>query len=118
MNIPVLCIAQVIGASRSTTTKKKFKHPYILIRDDEVPRFYTPTFAPALRFVRQRHTLVKYVRFIVLLWNPDQVEKKESVGTGVHVLVNRLCVCARVALKIYKFFFKVGIIVAFCFWQK
>ena len=57
MNIPVLCVAQVIGAPLHTTSQNKFKHPYILIRDDEVPQFYTPTFAPALRFVRQRHAL-------------------------------------------------------------
>ena len=57
MNIPVLCVAQLIGASLPTRSPAKFKHPYILIRDDEVSRFYTPTFAPALRFVRQRHFL-------------------------------------------------------------
>ena len=57
MKIPVLCVAQVIGASVSTTAQNKFKHPYILIRDDEVSQFYTPTFAAAIRFVRQRHAL-------------------------------------------------------------
>ena len=57
MKLPVLCVAQVIGASLHTTSQNDFKHPYILIRDDEVPQFYTPTFAPALRFVQQRHAL-------------------------------------------------------------
>ena len=57
MKIPVLCVAQVIGASLNTTSQNDFKHPYILIRDDEVPQFYTPTFAAALRFVQQRHAL-------------------------------------------------------------
>ena len=57
MKIPVLCVAQVIGESLHTTSQNDFKHPYILIRDDEVPQFYTPTFASALRFVQQRHAL-------------------------------------------------------------
>ena len=57
MKIPVLCVAQVIGAPLHKRFQSDFKHPYILIRDDEVPQFYTPIFAPALRFVRQRHAL-------------------------------------------------------------
>ena len=57
MKIPVLCVAQVIGAPLHTTSQNDFRHPYILIRDDEVPQFYTPTFAAALRFVQQRHAL-------------------------------------------------------------
>ena len=57
MKIPVLCVAQVIGAPLHTTSQNDFKHPYILIRDDEVSQFYTPTFAAALRFVRRRHFL-------------------------------------------------------------
>ena len=57
MKIPVLCVAQVIGASLHTTSQNDFKHPYILIRDDEVSQFHTPTFAPAPRFVQQRHAL-------------------------------------------------------------
>ena len=57
MKIPVLCVAQVIVASLHTTSQNDFEHPYILIRDDNVPQFYTPTFAAALRFVRQRHFL-------------------------------------------------------------
>ena len=54
MRVPVLCITQAIGVNVDTTSQKSFQHPYILIRDDDVPRFYTATFAPALRFVRQR----------------------------------------------------------------
>ena len=62
MKIPVLCVAQVIGVSLSTTSQNDFKHPYILIRDDEVPQFYTATFAAALRFVQQRHALRHFFR--------------------------------------------------------
>ena len=62
MKIPVLCVAQVIGASLHTTSQNDFEHPYILIRDDEVSQFYTPTFAPALRFVRQPLLLVTVKR--------------------------------------------------------
>ena len=57
MKIPVLCVAQVTGASLGRTSQNCIQHPHILICDDDVPQFYTPTFAPALRFVRQRHAL-------------------------------------------------------------
>jgi len=53
----VLCIAQVIGASDAMRAQQNFEHPYILIRDHEVESFYTRTFAPAVRFIRDRNSL-------------------------------------------------------------
>ena len=57
MNIPVLCVALVIGASNDTTCQKDFQFPYVLIRAEEVSKFFTPTFTSAIEFVRQRHSI-------------------------------------------------------------
>ena len=60
MQVPVLCVAQVIGAGDATTAEDdNFNHPNILIRDGDVKGFYTPTFAPAIDFVRTRHAKMK-----------------------------------------------------------
>jgi hypothetical protein len=53
--MPVLVVAQVIGASESTRAQHECTHPYLLVRDIEVNVFYTPTFAPAVHFLRSRH---------------------------------------------------------------
>jgi hypothetical protein len=50
--MPVLCIANVIGASSETIKQSVFKHPYVLVRDSELDSFYTPNFAPAIQFLR------------------------------------------------------------------
>jgi hypothetical protein len=52
--MPVLCIANVIGASGETIKQSEFKHPCVLVRDSELDRFYTPNFAPAIQFLRTR----------------------------------------------------------------
>jgi hypothetical protein len=53
---PVLCVAHVIGAADQTRAHTRFRHAYILVRDAEVDAFYTPSFAPAIRFVRARRS--------------------------------------------------------------
>jgi hypothetical protein len=59
LKVPVLCVAHVIGASSETSKEDDFRHPYVLVRDHEVTTYYSPTFAPAVVYVRQRHTLRK-----------------------------------------------------------
>mmetsp|Transcript_26748 Transcript_26748/g.63795 ORF Transcript_26748/g.63795 Transcript_26748/m.63795 type:complete len:670 (-) Transcript_26748:1516-3525(-) len=56
-NLPtykVLCILNVIGASSQTKKQSDLVAPYVLVRNDEIERFYTVHFAPAIRFLRQR----------------------------------------------------------------
>jgi hypothetical protein len=53
----ILCVASVIGASELTRAQDEFRFPYLLVRDGEVAKYYTPTFAPAIRFVRARHVI-------------------------------------------------------------
>jgi hypothetical protein len=53
----ILCVASVTGASELTRAQDKFRFPYLLVRDGEVAKYYTPTFAPAIRFVRARHVI-------------------------------------------------------------
>ena len=56
-SLTVLCVAQVLGASDDTTAQNKFEFSYLLIRTGDVSSFYSPTFAPALQYVRDRHVL-------------------------------------------------------------
>ena len=53
----VLCIANAIDAGNVTRIQENFRHPYVLICEQDLPTFYTPTFAPAIKFVRTRHEL-------------------------------------------------------------
>ena len=55
--LKILCVAQVVGATLDTTAQSSFEHPYLLVRDPEVIKFFTPTFAPAVTFLRARHEL-------------------------------------------------------------
>jgi hypothetical protein len=50
-------LRRVRGASEFTMAQDKFRFPYLLVRDGEVAQHYTPTFAPAIRFVRDRKWL-------------------------------------------------------------
>ena len=52
--MPVLCIANVIGASSQTRSQSRFDYPHLLVRDSELDAFYTPNFSPAMRFLRTR----------------------------------------------------------------
>ena len=52
LKVSVLCVAHVVGASDKTTAQQGFRHAYILVREQEVEEFYTPTFARAIRFLR------------------------------------------------------------------
>lgn len=49
LSMPVLCIANVIGASDHASSQSKFEYPYLLVRDSELEDFYTTNFAPAMR---------------------------------------------------------------------
>eukprot|EP00971_Amphidinium_carterae_P024575 484436-Amphidinium_carterae.2 len=51
----VLCVAHVVDASADTTKQKNFKHPHMLVRGSEVEAFYTPSFSPAVHFLKARH---------------------------------------------------------------
>ena len=53
----ILCVACVIGASDKTRKQNDFAFPYLLVRAQEVEAFFTPTFAPAIQFLRKRHEL-------------------------------------------------------------
>ena len=55
LQLPILCIANVIGASDKAKKQEDFEHPYILVRDNQLHQFYTPNFAPAMRFLRTRY---------------------------------------------------------------
>jgi hypothetical protein len=57
LNIPVLCVAHVIGAGGGTKAQTNFEHPYVLVRDHELAQYYTPSFASAVQLVRDRHVL-------------------------------------------------------------
>lgn len=54
LNMPVLCIANVIGASSQTRSQSRFEYPYVLVRDEELDGFYTTNFSHAMRFLRTR----------------------------------------------------------------
>jgi hypothetical protein len=54
VGVPVLCMAQVFGNMSDTAAQEGLHHPYVLVRDHEVEAFYTPSFAPAIHFVRAR----------------------------------------------------------------
>ena len=56
LKVPVLCVAHVVGASDKTTAQQGFRHAYILVREQEVEQFYTPTFARATHFLHARHS--------------------------------------------------------------
>jgi hypothetical protein len=52
----ILCLTWIV--SKRTQAQHKFEFPYVLVRDDaEVEAFFTPTFAPALRFARDSYPL-------------------------------------------------------------
>lgn len=53
----ILCVAHVVDATAKTTCQKDFRYPYVLIRSDELNSYYSCQFAPAIRFVRDRHQL-------------------------------------------------------------
>eukprot|EP00971_Amphidinium_carterae_P035324 695570-Amphidinium_carterae.1 len=53
----VLCVAHVVGASACTTKQKDFLHPYMLVRGSELETFYTPSFSPAVHFLKARHSI-------------------------------------------------------------
>ena len=53
----VLCVAHVIGAGTNTPAASEFRHPYMLVRSEEVAEFYTAALAPAIEFSRDRHVL-------------------------------------------------------------
>ena len=55
LKMAVLCVANVIDATARTRKQSDFRHPCLLIRDSELDRFYyTPNFAPAMRFLPTR----------------------------------------------------------------
>lgn len=54
LSMPVLVIANVIGASGLTRARNEFSHPYLLVRGNELDEFYTRSFAPAFKFLLTR----------------------------------------------------------------
>lgn len=53
----VLLIVNVIGASESTRAQYQLTWPHILVREDEVPVYYTVNFADIVLYARKRHQL-------------------------------------------------------------
>lgn len=53
----VLCVAHVVDASTRTRAQNAFEYPYLLIRSDQLNEYYSLNFAPAIRYVRDRHQL-------------------------------------------------------------
>lgn len=53
--LAILCIAHVVGASSATHVQQLLEFPYLLIRRPDLAAFYTPTFAPAITFLMDRH---------------------------------------------------------------
>ena len=53
----VLLIVNVIGASESTRAQYQLSWPHILVREDEVPVYYTVNFADIVLYARKRHQL-------------------------------------------------------------
>jgi hypothetical protein len=51
----VLCVAHVVDASARTRAQEAFEYPYLLIRSDQLTDYYSLHFAPAIRYVRDRH---------------------------------------------------------------
>jgi len=57
LNMEVLCIVNLIGATSRSRNHKHLEFPYVLVRDDELDSFYSVNFAPVARFARSRHDL-------------------------------------------------------------
>lgn len=56
----VLCVVNVIGAGQATTAQDSLEHPYILVREAELDKFYSVNFSCVARFARQRKELTAF----------------------------------------------------------
>jgi len=53
----VLLVINLIGAGTATSSQLSLKWPYVLVRSEEVPLYYSKHFDSLVSFARQRHLI-------------------------------------------------------------